>query len=158
MHFRSSFTNWKLKPRINNGDLKSREIWIIFNDHKADSFKSITYLFSTCYLYLIEQNVLITMYKTLFCKHTCNFSKVMCSCVQFLNLNQCTQKLQWSWCFPMWDLHWKQEYLYFPGWFWGWISVKHLCSGPMDILSSWDEGESARTWHKSKNAKSILLS
>lgn len=42
------------------------------------------YLFCIWYLYLTEQSVFITMYKILFCKHTCNFSNVMFSCVQFL--------------------------------------------------------------------------
>lgn len=32
----------------------------------------------------MEQSVFITMYKILLCKHTCNFSNVMCSYIQFL--------------------------------------------------------------------------
>lgn len=51
------------------------------------------------------------MYKILFCKHTCNFSNVMFSCVQFL-MHTKTAIVDVFLC----EIYaGNKEYLYFPG-------------------------------------------
>lgn len=85
MYFRSCFTSWKLKSRISNGDLKSREIWIILSDLSLTGLNQLPCVYFVYGIYILWNKVFsLPCIKFYFCKHTCNFSNVMCSCIQFL--------------------------------------------------------------------------